>query len=354
NNYYSAEKMLVLTSDGRRIYQDVESIRISTGYKSLFNLDSNGNIASLANLEEWTNETGFETELTIRLANAHSEQVALTRKVIVKPRIVDFVRFDSKNTILMDSVQSQSDLPRQVRVYFKNGDMEVYTIPYDSWDFSNVVNTEASGAAARTMTFGRKGVYDNVAFRFQQDYGNPVGFELNKVTNVTIAINEAVIDYAKVGPDNGQRYCDISYEDFANKKFNGLDLRLISSDGRTTDYVDTITYTVGFRKPAEYDDDGNLTSAENYIANNSAGRAQLNSMSQEEIAKYSPVTETVNNYEIIDRGITLGDKGGRARVTVRLLNLQRHAYDEYPILDNSRVVETYLYFEVAAPIVREN
>ena len=32
--------------------------------------------------------------------------------------------------------------------------------------------------------------------------------------------------------------------------------------------------------------------------------------------------------------------------------MQKDANDEHPILDNSRVVETYLYFQVAAPIVK--
>lgn len=342
NNYYKAEKMFVITSDRRRIYQDVQSISISQGYEALFNLDSNGNIASLANESKWMSETGFRTQLTIVLKNAHAQQMPLTREVIVKPRIVDFVRFDSKDTIVMDTVQTQSDLPKSVRVYFKNGDMETYSIPYDRWDFSNVVNTEATGASAKTMTFGKKGVYDNVAFRFDQDYGYPDGFEMNKVEGVTIAINEAVIKYAKVGPDNGDRYCEISYEDFANKKFNDLDLRLISSDGRVTDYVDRITYTIGYRH----------SETEEFKENNAENRSYIQSLPLEEAVKYQPVTAVANNYEIIDRGITLGDKGGRARVTVRLLYMQSDANDEHPILDNSRVVETYLYFQVAAPIVK--
>ncbi len=342
NNYYKAEKMFVITSDRRRIYQDVQSINISQGYDALFNLDSNGNIASLANESKWMSETGFRTQLTIVLKNAHAQQMPLTREVIVKPRIVDFVRFDSKDTIVMDTVQTQSDLPKSVRVYFKNGDMETYSIPYDRWDFSNVVNTEATGAAAKTMTFGKKGVYDNVAFRFDQDYGYPDGFEMNKVEGVTIAINEAVIQYAKVGPDNGERYCEISYEDFANKKFDDLDLRLISSDGRVTDYVDRMTYTIAYKHVENGD----------YRENNAETRRYIQSLPLEEAMKYQPITAVANNYEIIDRGITLGDKGGRARVTVRLLYMQKDANDEHPILDNSRVVETYLYFQVAAPIVK--
>ena len=192
------------------------------------------------------------------------------------------------------------------------------------------------------MTFGKKGVYDNVAFRFDQDYGYPDGFEMNKVEGVTIAINEAVIQYAKVGPDNGERYCEISYEDFANKKFDDLDLRLISSDGRVTDYVDRMTYTIAYKHVENGD----------YRENNAETRRYIQSLPLEEAMKYQPITAVANNYEIIDRGITLGDKGGRARVTVRLLYMQSDANDEHPILDNSRVVETYLYFQVAAPIVK--
>lgn len=354
NNYYKAEKMLVLTSDGRRIYQEVESISITPGKDQLFELDANNNITGLANYNKWTSAEGFETELTIRLANAHKDQEILTRKVIVKPRIIDYVRFDSKNTIIMDVIQSQSDLPRTVDVYFKNGDHEVYNVDYNSWDFSKVVNTEATAGYERIMTWGKSGVYDNVEVRFNQDYSNIGSFNLNLVQGITIAINEAVINYAKVGPDNGERYCDISYEDFANKKFDNLDLRLISSDGRVTDYIDRLTYTVSLRKPAEYDEDGNLISAERTIKNDAAGRAELANMTAEELAKYVPITDSVLNFEIIDRGITIGDKGGIARVTVRLFNMKNNEYGECPTVEESKVQEVYLYFRVAAPIAREN
>ncbi len=350
NNYYTAEKMLVLTSDGRRIYQDVESISITSGRKQLFNIDSaTGNITSLANLTEWENETGFETELTIKLKNTHQNQKTLTRKVIVKPRIVDYVRFDSRNTIIMDTVQNESDLPKQVRVYFKNGDSGVYSIDYNSWDFSKIT----SSSTARAIDWDKGGVYDNVFFKFTNDYDKIKGTTpLNLVGNITLVINESVIDYAKVGPDNGERYCNISYEDFANKNFNDLDLRLISSDGKVTDYQDKVAYTISYKKPVEYGEDGSVTSPEDIIMNDAAGRATLAAMSEAQRNKYEAVIGYALNYEIIDRGITLGDKGGRARVTVRLLNLKVDSTFEKPKEDASRVKTTFLYFEVAAPIVR--
>ena len=121
-----------------------------------------------------------------------------------------------------------------------------------------------------------------------------------------------------------------------------LDLRLISSDGRVTDYVDRMTYTIAYKHVENGD----------YRENNAETRRYIQSLPLEEAMKYQPITAVANNYEVIDRGITLGDKGGRARVTVRLLYMQKDANDEHPILDNSRVVETYLYFQVAAPIVK--
>ena len=77
-------------------------------------------------------------------------------------------------------------------------------------------------------------------------------------------------------------------------------------------------------------------------------------MTAEERGKYAPITDSVLNFEIIDRGITIGDKGGIAKVTVRLFNMKNNEYGECPTVDESKVQEVYLYFRVAAPIAREN
>ena len=128
NNTYNAQKMLVKTSDGRKIYQDVEDIYITNNNlfevdqtataangRHTLKLDENGRV-KLTNMDIWNSDQDYETTIKIELANAHSDQAELVKTVKVRARKIDFVRFDSKNNVIMNDLQTERDLPKTAHV----------------------------------------------------------------------------------------------------------------------------------------------------------------------------------------------------------------------------------------------
>lgn len=374
NNIYNAQKMLVRTSDGRRIYQDVNDVYITDN--RLFEVDSTATANNgrhtlkldenrkvvLTNSDIWNSDKNYETTIRIKLANARENQAGdqgeLTRKLIVKSRKIDFVRFDSKNRIVMNDLQTERDLPRTAHVFFKNGDSGYYDVNISSW--------------RGTFQIGTKGTYTgnmcmlNVDYNFDENDTNAA----NWVKDITIVVNETQIAYAKVGDDNELRATDISYKDFANqifngKKFeNGLDLRLISTDGKSIDYLnDSIRYISRWVKDKNNTDNRYkpviLNDPEGY------GRKEYSDLeaqwNADEANKnipfpYTPEYETFGNYTVDSRGITVGNEGGEVRLTIILHYLKPDPTalktpSEYEA--DKKYVTTYLYFNVAKPEFKE-
>ena len=313
NGIYKRSEYQVKTSDGRLIYQKAK-ISIKEGEQALFN--ENG---SIANTNLWASATGFTTWLKIELEEVSTKQPILYKKVIVEPRQIAFVRFDSKDRIVMNRIQTSDDLPQKVRVYFETGVENnyiegVYDVDFTSWDVHNV-------------NWGVSGNYENVSFKFVSDYDGGESIEnVNKYSKTVVFINNAVIKYAKVGADNGRIDCDISYEDFADKKFEGFKIRLVTSDNKVAHYKSQLTYWTENMIDSEITDaEGNTTTIK--------------------VKEYV----TVDNYKIIDRGITTGNAAGNARVTVRLYNWTLDSEDRL-VMDESKYIEVYMYFNVAPPI----
>ncbi len=370
NNTYNAQKMLVKTSDGRKIYQDVEDIYITNNNlfevdqtataangRHTLKLDENGRV-KLTNMDIWNSDKNYDTTIKIKLANAHSDQAELVKTVKVRARQIDFVRFDSKNNVIMNDLQTERDLPKTAHVFFKNGDSGHYDVTNLSW--------------RGNFQIGTKGRYTDNMCRLNVDYN----FDENDTTTanwakgITITINETQIDYAKVGPDNDSRYTDISYKDFADlvydgKKFaNGLDIRLISTDGKTIDYVnDSIRYITRWVKDSNNTDINYPVMIEN--DSNGNGRQLYKDLETKwnnehknengnitETFPYTPEYETFGNYTIDTRGITVGEEGAQVRLTITLHYLKPDPTalktpSEYEA--DKKYVSTYIYFNVAKP-----
>lgn len=269
-NIYMSNRILVKTPDGRRIFQDVQYVEI-TGGTAMFEtedkklsithpdgsveektvkypkLDDNGRPV-LANIDGWKDGKGFTTILTYHFVNDRKIELTMEKTINIKPVEVDYVRFDTgKNTIILDSVEDEDALPTTVDVFFKKLGTEtvarhqVFKIKPDSWSFDK---------------FGIPGYYEGNTFKIEQDYDGAFdsGVATDVIGNINIVIENAYILYAKAGAENAENktWTDISYYDFANRKFGDLDLRFVTSTGKTIDYIDRIHFVKGYYRVPEY------------------------------------------------------------------------------------------------------
>lgn len=227
NNVYNKGEILVKTKEGRSVYVPAK-ITIKNGSKALY--ESNGNIS---NETDWIN--GFTTTIQITISGASAGQSVLEKDVIVDNRAISFTRFNSKDTIIINTEHTQANIPTTAEIFFEDGTSGVYSVNWKNLD---------------TVKFGIAGVYENVSFELKSDYaGNSAQFNAIKTySNVKVIINKVEIAYAKVGANNNARECDIAY-DIYNKLGNqlgsnslkdfGFDLRFVTTDGTIVDYQDT-------------------------------------------------------------------------------------------------------------------
>lgn len=307
NNVYNRGEIFVKTSEGKTVFSNC-TFTIEGNNQQLFNPDG-----SLANLNLWMSEEGFTTEVTIKLPSVDKGQRAFKKQVIVEGKKIAYVRFDSKNTIILNNYQDAQDIPNTADIYFADGTFKNFSL---TWDLSNV-------------TFGKAGEYKAV-LNLNSDYDGVAkagGLDLDEF-EVNVIINQVEVAYAKVGASNGVRDCEISYEEFVARNF-AQNIRLITTDGKVINYK--AEYTTYEQK---------VENGELVWQKNDAGEFILNEDGQK-----IPVMENVKhaNYKFNDADLVVSEKGGIVRVRLTLYNGDDKNTNGHE--------EVYIYFKVAPKTV---
>lgn len=318
DNFYSKDKLMVETFDGRKLEYEVESI---TAKDALFSV-TNG-VVTYSNINNWYN--GFKTEVQIRLKGYEE---TIIREVDVRARRATAVYINGRNTISLNTLQSKYDLPKSAMVFFENGDSGTYEIVEDSWEGIN-------------GNLGVAGSY-NVKFKIKLAFETQTG--LNTIGNnpytIKLNIKDSNINYVALTKDvldSGDKYHTISYMDYASGQFEkyieNFDIWLKTTNNTVVDYNDTIKYITRWEREG-------FVTIYNY--------EDYNKLNPDIKALYTPIYETIKNYDINVDG-SVGINGGKIKISITLYFYQANTNNTNPTVNGSNNARTaYIYFNVLA------
>lgn len=318
DNFYSKDKLMVETFDGRKLEYEVESI---TAKDQLFTV-TNG-VVSYSNINQWY--TGFKTEVRVKL-KGYDE--IIVREVDVRARKATAVYINGRNTISLNTLQSKNDLPKSAMVFFENGDSGTYEIVEDSW---TGVNGNLGVAGNYNVTFKIKLAFDT------QTGLNTIG---NSPYTIKLSIKDSNINYVALSKDvldSGDKYHTISYMDYASGQFEqyieNFDIWLKTTNNTVVDYNDTIKYITRWERTG-------YVTIYNY--------EDYNKLNADIKALYTPIYETIKNYDINVDG-SVGINGGKIKISITLYFYQANTNNTNPTVNGSNNARTaYVYFNVLA------
>lgn len=305
----------VRTADNRLLDYQVKNISIKSGTE-LFAPGTDGK-GTFANIDVWRGTEEYTTIYEVEL-EGYSDKLLCSVKVA--PREIEYVYLNGKNLVTLNDLQTEKDLPTQAKVFFSNGDSGIYDIIADSW-------WNETGYSVN----GKFGVIDSSQVMFRIKTAFDYNFDKVNRATVTLDIQKATIDYVsltKEAIDSGNRYQEIDYIDFCSGKIDeyleNFDIWLMTNSGQKIDYADTISYIVRWEKK---DEEGNVVET----IENKPGteRADFLAKSAKEKAEYTPVYETIKNYDINFDG-TISSDGGQISIRITLYFYQSNRFNSKP------------------------